>query len=274
MKNFLVVMLTTLSLTTAYALPLGNPVAASLYTDGLFCEGTACCNPCDPSFSWCDAWSVRVGFYGDYVFDRNLEYDSGMNREVRRAQLYTNAGYLALNICNRLDLFTTLGATTLTVRQDFAEALALLDLPYATDFSWSLGGRVTLWECNCFGIGFEGQYFRTNTTLSQFSATLFPSVHFPAIDVSYSEWQLGLGAAYAFALSCPDISLVPYSGVTYSNVHLDGLITSDPLPDAHNSKDWAWVLGTTLTLCNSIGVTVEGRFAGESAVHVNGQFRF
>ncbi len=54
-----------------YALPIGNPSEASLCTQGVFFGGSNC-NTCDPCFCWFDAWSLRLGYYGDFVFNRNL----------------------------------------------------------------------------------------------------------------------------------------------------------------------------------------------------------
>ncbi|MEG1542376.1 MAG: hypothetical protein RR353_02280, partial [Victivallaceae bacterium] len=122
------------------ALPVGNPSEASSLIDGIFWEGVAG-DPCDPCATWCDSVSLRAGFYGDYVFNRlfttnvpeqitgfpntfsttppttvqtypNAAYD----KDMFDSDLFTNAGYIALNIWDRFDVFTTLGATSAYVR--------------------------------------------------------------------------------------------------------------------------------------------------------------
>ncbi len=75
MKKIIFTILTILSCGGAYALPVGNPSDASLLYDGLIWEGH-CADMCDPCVTWCDAFSVRIGFYGDYVFNRHMQVDT------------------------------------------------------------------------------------------------------------------------------------------------------------------------------------------------------
>lgn len=121
------------------ALPVGNPAEPSLLIDGTMWEG-ASGDPCDPCSTWCDAISIRAGYYGDYVFDRILKVDvnktfTGMaatptqasgtasntntaadrtnlayGKHLQDAEWFTNAAFLALNIWDRFDIFCTLGA--------------------------------------------------------------------------------------------------------------------------------------------------------------------
>ncbi|AHK63697.1 porin [Chlamydia avium] len=123
------------------ALPVGNPAEPSLLIDGTMWEGTSG-DPCDPCATWCDAISVRAGFYGDYVFDRVLKIDTtktvddmaaaptatgqdsaptttntaatrnnaAYGKHIHDAEWATNSAYLALNIWDRFDVFCTLGA--------------------------------------------------------------------------------------------------------------------------------------------------------------------
>ncbi|AFS25500.1 major outer membrane porin [Chlamydia psittaci WC] len=122
------------------ALPVGNPAEPSLLIDGTMWEG-ASGDPCDPCATWCDAISIRAGYYGDYVFDRVLKVDvnktfSGMaaiptessgtvssakqavdrvnlayGKHLQDAEWFTNSAFLALNIWDRFDIFCTLGAS-------------------------------------------------------------------------------------------------------------------------------------------------------------------
>ena len=288
MKKLVMTILTLLTCGAAYALPVGNPSEASLFLDGAWWD-SYCCDPCDPCFSWYDAWSFRVGFYGDYVFNRHLAIDNGHNdrgQGVHRTELFTNAGYLAFNICDRVDFFGTLGATNIFMRTNvtsFAPVFVIGDFKFETDFSWSVGARATLWECDCFALGMEGQYFQTNPDVDHFiRGDTGTVVYFDTNNsTSYSEWQVGLGASYRFATNCPSFSLVPYAAIKWSNARWE--FASFTFTDADTTftlhrfepyKNWGYAIGMSLTLCDMIGVTVEGRFADEKAVHVNGQFRF
>ncbi|ROT50700.1 major outer membrane porin, partial [Chlamydia trachomatis] len=66
------------SASSLQALPVGNPAEPSLMIDGILWEGFGG-DPCDPCTTWCDAISMRMGYYGDFVFDRVLKTD--VNKE-------------------------------------------------------------------------------------------------------------------------------------------------------------------------------------------------
>jgi len=294
MKKLVLSVLTILTCGAAYALPVGNPSEASIFTHGTWWEDTSCGNPCDSCWSWCDSWSFRVGFYGDYVFNRHLEVDGddddrdNHGRDINRTRMNTNAGYLALNLCNMFDVFATLGATDMHIHTD---GLALGsrtslggELGFETAFSWSVGARATIWECNCFAVGIEGQYFRTKPDADYFLGYDDGSYNYftdEDNDAPYHEWQVGLGASYLFATGCPSVSMRPYVAVKWAWSKWD----FDDAAFAHNNqtlgladlksrKLWGFAVGTTLAVCDTVGVTVEGRWGDETAIFVNGQFRF
>nr|WP_246481918.1 porin [Chlamydiifrater volucris] len=185
--------------------------------DGVLWEG-ASGDPCDPCSTWCDALSLRAGFFGDYVFNRLLKTDvpstfEGMSasittnqstvnsaesrpnvalhKNMTQSELYTNAGYLALNIWDRFDVFCTLGTTNAYIKGSSAAfnligligksgaATATGDRPNASignafvelytdaEFSWSIGTRGALWECGCATLGAEFQYAQAKPEISQ-----------------------------------------------------------------------------------------------------------
>jgi len=269
-------MLSTLACGAVYALPVGNPSDASLLSDGFVQEGF-CGDPCDPCLSWCDAWSFRVGFYGDYVFNRHLETDA--DRHIERFNLNTNAGLLVLNVWDRVDVFATLGASNFALSTNasaFNPALAgvVVDLESETEFSWSVGGRATLWEFGCTSLGIEGQYFafRPDVTRVTIEDTFS---NYPDSDTSYREWQVGLGISHRINI------LVPYVAVKWShqNLSFKGATvtvggTPVPLNNLTNDKCWGYAVGVSLVDCEKMSVTAEARFADEKAFHVNAQLRF
>lgn len=288
MKKLAMMMLTVFACGAAYALPVGNPSEASLLTDGVFCEGK-CTDWCDPSFCWCDAFSFRVGFYGDYIFDRAMEIGKvghrGDGNDIAHFNVNTNAGYLALNILNRADLFATVGASNLSWETN-ATVYAVdvenptgdrLKLQTETDFSWSVGGRITLWECGCTTLGIEGQYFTFKPDLKRItyaeSDTIYPDDqnHFNR----YSDWQVGLGISHRIAM------VVPYAAVRWGQASYDQDFTAQLnsagtliIPDFENSKDWGYAVGVSLIDCEKALLTAEARFASEEALYVNAEFRF
>jgi hypothetical protein len=299
MKKLIVTLITLLSCGIAYTAPAGNPAEASLYLQGAWWASCNPCNPCDPFFCWWDAWNIRFGYVGDFVFERNLEEKirGRADHRIDHTSLFTNAGYFVLNFCDRIDFFATAGASKIHIKTNartwgFGGPGSLeSELFFSTEFSWSLGGRATLWQCDCFAVGIEGQYFQTRPHIDKFLE--YRAGTFTSFDnnngVMYSDWQVGLGLCYRFATRCPSFAFVPYSSVTWSGAKLDfhdfrfvenfGGIGTFPaatliLPRLQNGKIWGYAIGMTFTLRDSAGVTVEGRFAAEKAVSINGQFRF
>jgi major outer membrane protein len=296
MKKLVVTLLMTLTCRGIQALPLGNPGEATLFTNGIYCESGDSRDPCDPCFSLCDIWSVRAGFYGNYVYNRYLEA-TNHGKEVKKTTIFTNAGYLALNFFDRVDLFGTLGATNITLTLDnritgltppLIVAFPGLDvIKLQSAFSWSVGGRATLLECNCFTVGIEGEYFRTAPHFHNYKSFSQFTESIDDFKTTYSEWQVGLGAAYRVEICSPSLALVPYMGITWSNCTLaytqlapfilvNVIAPAIPVavPKLQNNKSFGYAVGTSLTLCNLVGVTVEGRFGDEKAFYVNGQLRF
>ena len=274
MKKLL--LLSLLLVSPLFALPVGNPMDASLYSNGLVwgdCCKNNCCDPCDPCFSWCDAWSFRLGFYGDYVYNRHLKRTSGGLKSLNDAELYTNAALLVLNICDRFDVFSTLGESQISLlgeRRSFSNSSnprRYKSIESKTRFSWSVGGRLTIWNCDCFYFGAEGQYFSTNPGISW--SELSSTISYDSGMLHYREWQAAIGASYLMKVGCSGVSLVPYTAVTWSGAKLHN--GGDRF---HNDKLWAWSLGTTIAFCDAFGMTVEGRWGSEKALHINGQFRF
>jgi len=287
MKKLALTTLTVLSCGMAYALPVFNPTEASLYTNGTWWS-TSCCDPCDPCFSWCDAFSLRVGFYGDYVFQRNLERSNG--HIVDSTTIFTNGGTLTLNICDWIDVWGMVGASKIKLHGDaalFATAnpFSFIDLDFRSTVSWAVGARATIWECNNFGIGVEGQYFQTTPELGFIgdeSGFVRNDAGGKTAGSTYGEWQAGLGASYTYSTGCPGTEFVPYiavkwAGATFSldnNTYVTHAANTYQLQNLTASKLWGYAVGVTATINHAFGVSVEGRWGDESAVSVDSQLRF
>ncbi len=303
MKKLLMTMLAVLTCGAVQALPVGNPSEASLLCDGVFwCgNGDGCCDPCNPCGNWCDSFSFRAGFYGDYVFQRFLRNDKtfGTNNrsQLDHSRINTNAAYLAVNFCNRFDVFATLGMSNIFLEgniSSFSPSVILqtpivttgsrIELETRTEFSWSVGGRITIWECGCTNFGIEGQYFRTDPRVIRVTwaalASNYPGATSPFLRARWSEWQVGLGVSHRINI------LVPYIAVKWSGQRLKwennpnvlgfpvdsgAAITFNNL---RNRKYWGYAVGVSLVDCAKAAVTVEGRFADEWGLYVNGQIRF
>ncbi len=291
MKKIAATLLVCVITTVTYALPIGNPWEASLMHEGVFCEGHYAdyCDPCTTSF---DAWSLRFGYYGDFVWDRNMEIDRNEdNAKIRNTAIWTNSAYFALNFWDCVDLFWTLGTTSVDLRATgnvfTPDSLILprdIYLLTETDFSWSVGLRGTLWRCGCLELGGEFEYFKTNPNINriflQNNDTLYLN---DGITFKYKEWQFGFAAAYRVNIIDCSTAIIPYFGIKWCGVHVDmdearvtfpNLGETITLHDLQNEWDFGYAFGLTLLGCNKTSVTAEVRLRDEKALYVNGQFRF
>lgn len=266
---------------TLCALPVGNPVDASIYPNGTYFGGSNC-DPCDPHFQWSEQFNLRLGFYGDYVFNRHMETSTGHG--IQQFSIATTAGLTDINICDWVDVFWTLGASKMDLfcnGGEFSSDSTMLGIGYEPYFSWSVGGRATIWSCGSCAIGIETQYFRTRPWINEIIRYASGDITYLHTKAVYEEWQVGIGIAYR--LQRHTVAWIPYGAIKVSSGSLkmgnfsfvfQNTNVQYELTNLIPSQIVGYVLGTTVTVCDTIGVTVEGRFADEKALHINGQMRF
>ena len=206
------------SASSLQALPVGNPAEPSLMIDGILWEGFGG-DPCDPCTTWCDAVSLRLGYYGDYVFDRVLKtdvakmFDMGAaptdptgngtsptqttprenpayGKHFQDAEMFTNAAFIALNIWDRFDVFCTLGATNGYLKGNSA-SFNLVGLFGATEQIAQLNTLVP------------------NVSLAQSVVELYTDTAFAwSVGARAALWECGcatLGASFQYAQSKPKV---------------------------------------------------------------------
>jgi major outer membrane protein len=227
------------------ALPVGNPSDPALLCEGLVlnCLGLECLRPCQLDFL-----KLQVGYYGDCVFQRNMETYSlpgwqDENKDYLHTSLVTNAGYLSLTFCETLEVFSTFGASKIRLDGDlgafkmlsnaqwtqflrptanplYPSVGGLLSIETLSSFSWSVGGRGVLLSCGPLKIGAEAQYFSTrlpvkylNSEYTSLSANGLLQAN-DLLNMTYSEWQVGLGVSVC--AGCFE----PYAAIKVSRAHL------------------------------------------------------
>lgn len=206
------------SASSLQALPVGNPAEPSLMIDGILWEGFGG-DPCDPCTTWCDAVSLRLGYYGDYVFDRVLKTDVAKEFEMgaaptantgnaaaptqttsrpnpaygkhfQDAEMFTNAAFMALNIWDRFDVFCTLGATNGYLKGNSA-SFNLVGLFGAVEQTAQLNTLVP------------------NVSLAQSVVELYTDTAFAwSVGARAALWECGcatLGASFQYAQSKPKV---------------------------------------------------------------------
>ncbi|MFC2049138.1 hypothetical protein ACFLR2_00480 [Chlamydiota bacterium] len=290
MKKLWISLITLTASASLYALPVGNPWEASLHKDGIFLEGD-CPSYWDNCSRWCEAWSFRLGFYGDFVVDRHMQINTReSNAHLHDTAINTEAAYLVVNAWNRIDFFSTLGCTSIRFEAPqitfgnpiFPNNYTVVETD--KDFSWSLGVRATLWECGCFAVGGEAQYLYSRPHINfAHNAGLQNLFYEPNnVFIKYREWQVGLGAAYRINIICEATALIPYFAIRAGRATMT--MDTISIPTANGGRDtffnmecdddWGYAVGVTLLGCSKISVTAEARFVTEKAFYINSQFRF
>lgn len=298
MKKLFMTMLAVLSCGATYALPVGNPSGASLLCDGIFWEGH-CGDMCDPCLTWCDAFSVRVGYWGNFQFNRYMDTDtSNEHRDADTVRVISNAGYLVGNFWDRAEIFGTVGTTRVDVWGDYIiwnpvgtnpvtrSGESLFHLTTTTDFSWSIGARGTIWECGCTAVGAEFQYLQTRPDLKFLdeynndgtTTDRYRQAFGNGYGIKYYDWQIGLGISHRINL------LVPYAAVRWSSAKLmlgdARIVGSSNVPngatlnDLKAIKSWGYAVGVSLVDCEKMALTAEAGFASSLEASVIGEIRF
>lgn len=263
MKKLFVSLLTVLTPVVGQALALANVADPQLYSS----QGISKCELCYP-------FNLRLGYYGDFVFQRNLfeSVDGVSVGNVSNFRMFTNAAEFVLNYYNCFEFFGTVGQTDTASTHHRSNTSIITDVMFPAT-SWSTGARWSFDWCG-FTWGLEGQYFHFNTNLDYgvLYSTGAVSYYNRAFQFTYSEWQGGFGAARKIQ-SYEYFDLIPYIGVTASGLRA----TKDILSYQRQfraAKVAGLAVGMTALLNDSIGLTAEGRFANETALYINGQFRF
>lgn len=196
-----------------WALPTHSPNRPTYFRDD-----SSSFDPCDPCFSWREALNWRIGYYGDFVYNREMKrrrygHQAGI---VERVAFTTNGGTLTVNAADWFEFFTMLGTTKFFIRtpnkEEGGESLTL----FSPSFSWSIGMRGTIWKYRDLAFGFSGQYFRTYTRANSFldyrggTSTFFNDNS----KRPFYEWMASFGTSYTF--SGTTMSFIPHAALTAS----------------------------------------------------------
>ncbi len=257
-------LLTTLFISSAlYSLAVYNPGAPAFETDGVFF--------CDD----CNCWAFKLGYRGDYVFDRYLQSGTTL---AFPARIFTNAGVLTLNLLERLDVYGYAGVSESDLTLYTTDTWT--SVHDKSKFSWGLGAKLVVWECT-WGrcgttyAGIDAQYAWLEhphsyavTELSSEGSTI--DIAIPGDFRAYwREWQFALGITHKFSF------IAPYAAIKWSSVLVPTNDEVTAIPEKLESqRHFGYLLGVTLVDVGRMTVSAEVRFCDEKAAAVNAEFRF
>lgn len=253
--------------TTAVAMPVLSPADPCITPKGVFLNQLT------------DFFSFRIGFRGDYVYNRKLE-DS--RHTIDRYSLFANEGVLTLNFFDRIDVYGAVGS----VSQMFASKYRTtsnfnIKRKLDTVTIWATGIKALLWQTSWRKQG--GTTFLTGSFDYERSNTARPRISTLGIsgsetladgltNYSYQEMQAALTIGHRVK------KLVPYIGVTWNNA-IGSLNASSGAGTAvfegfGSQRHYGYVVGLSLVDVARMTVTAEARFITENAMTIAANFNF
>lgn len=258
-----------------FALPVCNPSDPSILCYGVIIPTAAYKCPSDRFCFVVEDFSFRPGFIGSYVYDRNMQLVPVENRrKVDRVQIYTNSGFIAFNIADSFEFFTTLGTGNFKITANdevFSGPNSIVTIRSESDFAWSVGIRWAMFRRKCLAFGIEIEVAGIQTPLESITLGDLATIYPRNVNAKYSDWQIAAGFSYHL------FHLIPYASVTYSRskIHFTQEVTTlTPLFDIIERFSWGYALGVTIPSGKRTSVTIEGRFRDESALNVVAEIRF
>lgn len=240
------------------ALYMGNPAEPEIIDTGFFISQ-------DCSFG------MKVGYQGDFVFDRLLKSYAGSHGKIDQFKLMMNQGALIFNYLDRFEIYGTVGS----IRNHFwyRPRVDHRRREFETNNHWTAGGgaRFLLAEWGNTGLGLDGkiQYGKPRIEWITVNGVSFSSHG----HVAYHEWQGSIAVYHTAGF------LTPYLGIKYTNVHATVVgLSRKVYPHRHfkmtNRCRFGMALGCTLTQGKKVDATLEVQLIDEQGLTFSGNVRF
>lgn len=249
------------------ASPVGNPAFPRLIQEGYFIPGSKGVN-------------VRAGYEGNFVGDARLEQEKEGSGRVDSFRQSANAGTVTLNVSNRFDFYTVLGASQFNadwrfeILEDSALAVHRAQLETLTQFLWGIGTRAILFETPTLTVGAGGRYSFCQTEPVVLAIDAIEQA-VAGTKCRWNEWQIDLDFAFQIDL------FTPYVGVTYSFTHvwIGPFSTPISMNDSgvnhfETRQPVGAVIGCSISTGKYFMLNVEAHLISEEAVTISGDLRF
>lgn len=251
--------LALLTMRAVEALYCGNPDEPELIDQGLF-------------FAPNSSIGLKIGYQGDFIFNRRLEATSGVHCLVDEFSSRMNQGVATLNLMDRIEAFGSVGAMSAYTafrphrdekRREFQTGDAL---------TWGAGGRVLLFPWGDVNIGCSGSYQYADLPI-RFDAINGESFSTDA-KMKYWEWQVAALLSYRIEM------FEPYCGVSYSVAEAVFRHVSSNMQLGHrqfkmkSQERVGLALGCSLTASKVVDLNLEVRLFSEESLTIAGNIKF
>ncbi len=240
------------------ALYMGNPAEPEIIDCGFFISQDSCVG-------------LKIGYQGDWVFDRLLRSYAGAHGRIDRFEMKMDQGMIGINYLDRFELYGTVGS--MRNRFWFRPSTDKMRREFETDNHWTAGTgvRLLLAEWGNTGIGLDGkiQYGRPGIKW----ITVNGVSHGSGAHLAYHEWQGSFAVYHTIDL------FTPYLGVKYSNVHADVVDLSKSVYPRKQFKmsnrcRFGMALGCTLSQGKKIDINAEVQLIDEQGLTIGGNIKF
>lgn len=252
-----------LSISAAYAAPVGNIATPSLLKKGLIMKDEN------------SQYGVIVGPEVDLTWDRKLK------NQQDDTEYYFYGGKIGLLLMDRFIPYTILGAAK-AKKQTFLVSTTKVQWLTDYDFVWGVGGTALLYSTEpgkigegVLSVGVDGRYRQSHLSIDGVvvNGTTHKSSDASLTSSKYEleEWQVALEIAYQYK------QIVPYVGVKYSDATGEATATVDSTSyknDFEGEDNVGIFVGGDIVINDSLTANVEGRFIDETALSLAGTLRF
>jgi hypothetical protein len=261
MKKFFIILIFFANF--LFALPSNNPSSPSIIKKGFFI----------PTSNW---YSLRIGYEGDFVFDRRL-IQKKSNQRVNNFKKYLNSAVLIFNVFNRLDILGIYGETRLKsdwVIEEGTNIYSYLEMETRYKRYWSCGIKAIFfeWKNTSFSIGGRASYSKPEIMWLSKNGEMSVLNKF---HVKFYEWQADMGISHKIDIFFPYIAL-KYSRAK-ADFAIDDIIIGPNFQteiEMESKNKIGMALGLSLSSENFFLLNAEVRLFDEEALFISGNFRF
>ena len=266
MKKFIAIIIClgfVLSVTAAYAAPVGNIATPSVLKKGIIYQDEQA------------QFAVVAGGEVDLTWDQNLK------RQDTDTEYYFYGGKIGVLIMNRFMPYAILGGAE-AKKQQFKIDSRKIKFETDYDFVWGVGGTAMLYETKLEGmgngqlrIGVDGRYRQSHLKVDK---VVRDGVSYNASDAAVTQskyeleqWQVALAVSYQIE------QIIPYVGVKYSDATGEAITTISGTKyknDFENDDNVGIFVGGDILINDSFTANIEGRFIDETALSLGATLRF
>ncbi len=265
MKFIVFLLVALLNFVNCFAMPVLNPAEPALLNKGVY-------------FSNCEDWGIKLGYRGDFIFDRKFSNDI---TDIDDFEIYANEVVVSLTVWDRIDIYGFGGPACYNFTSFNQNPSNFIQGGSNTKTIWGTGLKIIVFKHECSPtcatyLTLDGQYEGMATNPLKWAILNDQQVSKNNFGYYYREAQVSLGLAQKIG------QFIPYIAAKWSNGRLSinhqdviGTAPNDVVLDKLKSDNhWGYVVGLSYDIKDKMLLTAEARFIDETALSIAFSFRF